>query len=122
MDAIGKPAEHCDKRVVVGLDITEHAERCPRCRSGGRVMMKGAAFTWRKGEEMMDKIRLEVRLRSKDLLERLKADPPLRIPGTAVVRKSGTRLTASIKESRPPVSQRRDHPPRLDRQTDRQAV
>ena len=42
-------------------------------------------LTWRKGEEMMDKIRLEVRLRSKDLLKRLKADPPLRIPGTAVV-------------------------------------
>jgi KUP system potassium uptake protein len=42
-------------------------------------------LTWRKGEEMMDKIRLEVRLRSKDLIERLKADPPLRIPGTAVV-------------------------------------
>src|SRR5262249_1095653 len=42
-------------------------------------------LTWRKGEEMMDKIRLEVRLRSKDLLEQLKADPPLQIPGTAVV-------------------------------------
>jgi KUP system potassium uptake protein len=40
-------------------------------------------LTWRKGEELMDKIRLEVRLRSKDLIERLKADPPFRIPGTA---------------------------------------
>jgi len=27
-------------------------------------------LTWRRGEEMMDKVRLEVRLRSKDLLER----------------------------------------------------
>src|SRR6516165_5113327 len=42
-------------------------------------------LTWRKGEEITDSARLEVRLRSKDLVERIKADPPLRIPGTAVV-------------------------------------
>jgi KUP system potassium uptake protein len=42
-------------------------------------------LTWRKGEEVMDAARLEIRLRSKDLGERIKADPPLRIPGTAVV-------------------------------------
>jgi len=42
-------------------------------------------FTWRKGEEIMDTVRLEVRQRSKEFVERLEADPPFRIPGTAVV-------------------------------------
>src|SRR3984893_4880192 len=42
-------------------------------------------LTWRKGEEIMDRIRLEVRQRSKELIERIKTDPPFRIPGTAVV-------------------------------------
>src|SRR5258707_15830264 len=36
-------------------------------------------------------------------------------------RKSGTRLTASIGESRPPASRRRDHLRRPDRQTQRSA-
>ena len=42
-------------------------------------------LTWRKGEEMMDKVRLEVREPSKDFIAHLNSDPPLRIPGTAVV-------------------------------------
>jgi KUP system potassium uptake protein len=42
-------------------------------------------LTWRKGEEITDSARLEVRLRSKDVVERVKAEPPFRIPGTAVV-------------------------------------
>jgi KUP system potassium uptake protein len=42
-------------------------------------------LTWRKGEEIMDTVRLEVRQRSKDFVEHLKADPPIRLPGTAVV-------------------------------------
>jgi KUP system potassium uptake protein len=42
-------------------------------------------FTWRKGEEIMDTVRLEVREPSKKFIEHLNADPPLRIPGTAVV-------------------------------------
>src|SRR5450755_4063456 len=42
-------------------------------------------LTWRKGQEIMDKVRLEVRDVSKEFLERLKADPPHQIPGTAVV-------------------------------------
>jgi KUP system potassium uptake protein len=33
----------------------------------------------------MDKVRLEIRLRMKEFIERVKADPPFRIPGTAVV-------------------------------------
>jgi KUP system potassium uptake protein len=42
-------------------------------------------LTWRKGEQIMDSARLEIRLRSKDVVERIKAEPPFRIPGTAVV-------------------------------------
>jgi len=42
-------------------------------------------LTWRKGEEIMDHVRLEIRERSKEFIERLKADPPRLIPGTAVV-------------------------------------
>jgi KUP system potassium uptake protein len=42
-------------------------------------------LTWRKGEEIMDKVRLEVREPSKEFVEHLNRDPPFRIPGTAVV-------------------------------------
>jgi KUP system potassium uptake protein len=42
-------------------------------------------LTWRKGEEIMDAVRLEIRERASDFVERLRRDPPLRIPGTAVV-------------------------------------
>jgi KUP system potassium uptake protein len=42
-------------------------------------------LTWRKGEEVMDAIRLEVRERANEFIENLKRNPPLRIPGTAVV-------------------------------------
>jgi len=42
-------------------------------------------LTWRKGEEIMDTVRLEVRQRSKEFIEHLNSDPPFRIPGTAVV-------------------------------------
>ena len=42
-------------------------------------------LTWRKGEEVMDKVRLEIRERSSQFVARLRRDPPLRIPGTAIV-------------------------------------
>ena len=42
-------------------------------------------LTWRKGEEIMDAVRLEIRERASDFVERLRRDPPLRIPGTAAV-------------------------------------
>jgi KUP system potassium uptake protein len=41
--------------------------------------------TWRKGEEIMDKVRREVRQSSEAFMEQMKADPPFRIPGSAVV-------------------------------------
>jgi KUP system potassium uptake protein len=42
-------------------------------------------LTWRKGQETTDKVRLAIREKSSEFVERLKADPPYRIPGTAVV-------------------------------------
>jgi KUP system potassium uptake protein len=42
-------------------------------------------LTWRKGEEVMDAARLEVREPSAKFTDELKRNPPLRIPGTAVV-------------------------------------
>jgi KUP system potassium uptake protein len=42
-------------------------------------------LTWRKGEEIMDATRLEIREHSQAFVERLRAKPPVRIPGTAIV-------------------------------------
>jgi KUP system potassium uptake protein len=42
-------------------------------------------LTWRKGQEIMDTARLEIRQRSRDIIEQVRANPPFRIPGTAVV-------------------------------------
>jgi KUP system potassium uptake protein len=42
-------------------------------------------LTWRKGQEIMDEVRLEIRERSSDFVARIDANPPHPIPGTAVV-------------------------------------
>jgi KUP system potassium uptake protein len=42
-------------------------------------------FTWRKGEQIMDTARLGLRQSSKRFLAGLQQDPPVRLPGTAVV-------------------------------------
>src|SRR5271166_2424711 len=42
-------------------------------------------LTWRRGQEILDTVRLEVREKVAAFIERIKADPPYRIPGTAVV-------------------------------------
>ncbi len=42
-------------------------------------------LTWRKGQEIMDHVRLEIREKSTEFLERLVVNPPYVIPGTAVV-------------------------------------
>jgi len=76
---------------LLALDLLFFASASTKIRDGGwfpLLVALGIAFlmlTWRKGEEIMDKVRLEVRLRSQDFVEQLKSDPPFRIPGTAVV-------------------------------------
>ncbi len=42
-------------------------------------------LTWRRGQEIMDRVRLEVRESASAFMARIKADPPFRIAGTAVV-------------------------------------
>jgi KUP system potassium uptake protein len=76
---------------LLALDLLFFASTTTKLLDGGwfplliALVVAFLMLTWRKGEEIMDRIRLEVRQRSKDLIERLKADPPFRIPGTAVV-------------------------------------
>jgi KUP system potassium uptake protein len=42
-------------------------------------------LTWRKGQEILDQVRLEIREKSQEFIARMKVDPPYFIPGTAVV-------------------------------------
>jgi KUP system potassium uptake protein len=42
-------------------------------------------LTWRRGQELLDRVRLELRDNATEFIARVKANPPFRIPGTAVV-------------------------------------
>jgi KUP system potassium uptake protein len=42
-------------------------------------------LTWRKGQEILDGVRLAIREKSSEFIEGIAANPPYRIPGTAVV-------------------------------------
>jgi KUP system potassium uptake protein len=76
---------------LLALDLLFFASASTKLRDGGwfplliALVIAFVMLTWRKGEEIMDKVRLEVRLRSQEFVEQLKSDPPFRIPGTAVV-------------------------------------
>ena len=73
------------------LDLVFFASTSTKLLDGGwfplaiAFVLAFLMLTWRKGEEIMDTVRLEVRQRSKEFVEQLKADPPFRLPGTAVV-------------------------------------
>jgi KUP system potassium uptake protein len=93
------------------LDLVFFASTAMKFLDGGwfplllAVLLAFVMLTWRKGEEIMDAARLEIRLRSKDLMEQVKQNPPLRIPGTAVVLGRMTRgvplaLTQNLKHNR----------------------
>jgi len=76
---------------LLALDLLFVASTCTKLLDGGwfplaiSFVIAFLMLTWRRGQEIMDKVRLEVRDVSKDFLERLKTDPPHQIPGTAVV-------------------------------------
>ncbi len=76
---------------LIALDLLFFASTSTKLIEGGwfplliALVISFLMLTWRKGEEIMDRIRLEVRQRSKELIERIRTDPPFRIPGTAVV-------------------------------------
>jgi len=93
------------------LDLVFFASTSTKFLDGGwfplllALVIAFLMLTWRKGEEIMDTARLEVRLRAKDIVERVKAEPPFRVPGTAVVLGRMTRgvplaLTHNLKHNR----------------------
>ena len=49
------------------------------------VIVASLMLTWRKGRQLVQQARAPLRVSTKDFLQRLEIDPPLRIPGTAVV-------------------------------------
>ena len=76
---------------LLALDLLFFASTSTKLFDGGwfplliAFVISFLMLTWRKGEEVMDKVRLEVRERSQDFLEHLRRDPPLRLPGFAIV-------------------------------------
>jgi len=76
---------------LLALDLLFFASTSTKLLDGGwfslliAFVISFLMLTWRKGEELMDKVRVEIRERSQDFIERLRRDPPIRIPGTAVV-------------------------------------
>src|SRR5215471_11340394 len=73
------------------LDLLFFASTSTKLFEGGwfplliALVLAFLMLTWRKGEEIMDTVRLEVREPSKVFAEQLNRDPPFRIPGTAVI-------------------------------------
>jgi KUP system potassium uptake protein len=76
---------------LLALDLLFVASTSTKLLEGGwfplaiSFILAFLMLTWRKGQEIMDHVRLEIREKSKEFIERIKADPPHRIPGTAVV-------------------------------------
>jgi KUP system potassium uptake protein len=76
---------------LLALDLLFVTSTSTKLLDGGWVPLAisvAIAFvmlTWRKGQEMLDEVRLGLREKSAEFIGRLQADPPYRIPGTAVV-------------------------------------
>jgi KUP system potassium uptake protein len=73
------------------LDLVFGASASTKLLDGGWFPLGIAAaiaflmLTWRRGEEIMDKVRLEVRQRTAEFINQVKANPPFCLAGTAVV-------------------------------------
>ena len=76
---------------LLALDLLFFASTLTKFVEGGwfplliALVLAFLMLTWRTGEEIMDMVRLEVRLRSKQFIEYVTKEKPTRIPGTAVV-------------------------------------
>jgi KUP system potassium uptake protein len=76
---------------LLALDLLFFASTSTKLFDGGWFPLLIAAIvsflmlTWRKGEEILDAVRLEVRQRAKEFIAGIEANPPIRLPGTAVV-------------------------------------
>jgi KUP system potassium uptake protein len=76
---------------LLALDLLFFASTSTKLLEGGWFPLLIAAavsflmITWRKGEQIMDTVRLALRQSSKQFIAGLQNDPPRRLPGTAVV-------------------------------------
>ncbi len=76
---------------LLALDLVFFASTSTKLLDGGwfplvlALIIAFLMLTWRKGEEIMDKVRREIRQSSGAFIEQMKADPPFSIPGSAVV-------------------------------------
>jgi len=76
---------------LLALDLLFFASTSTKIFDGGwfPLLIAGLiAFlmlTWRKGESVMDVVRLEVRQSSADFIAEINTNPPFRLPGTSVV-------------------------------------
>ena len=75
----------------LALDLLFFASTSTKLLDGGwfplliAFVISFLMLTWRKGEEVMDAVRLEIRQPTTAFIEELRRDPPRRIPGTAIV-------------------------------------
>ena len=73
------------------VDLAFFAANTTKLFQGGwfpLLIAVGVAFmmlTWRRGQQLVQKARVHLRTSPKDFLQRLETDPPIRIPGVAVV-------------------------------------
>jgi KUP system potassium uptake protein len=76
---------------LLALDLLFFASTSTKLLDGGwfplliAFVISFLMLTWRKGEEVMDTVRLEIRERSQQFIDELRRNPPRRIPGTAIV-------------------------------------
>jgi len=76
---------------LLALDLLFFASTASKLFDGGwfplliAFVISFLMLTWRKGSEVMDAVRIDIREKTSDFVARLQSDPPIRIPGTAVV-------------------------------------
>ncbi|MBV8497031.1 MAG: KUP/HAK/KT family potassium transporter [Gammaproteobacteria bacterium] len=76
---------------LLALDLLFFASTSTKLLEGGwfplliALLISFVMLTWRRGEHIMDSVRLALRQSSAQFLGGLSGDPPLRLPGTAVV-------------------------------------
>jgi KUP system potassium uptake protein len=76
---------------LLALDLLFFASTSTKLLEGGWFPLLIAAvvsflmITWRRGEQILDSVRLVLRQTSQQFVAALRADPPYRLPGTAVV-------------------------------------
>jgi len=76
---------------LLALDLLFFAATSTKILEGGwfplliTFIVAFLMLTWRKGEEIMNAVRLEAREPTREFVEHLNSNPPLRLPGTAVV-------------------------------------